>query len=164
MKNHFLAYLILCLPMLGISQTVIKVKEVTVNMSKGVNTGFETDIPATALKDVEKDWKRRLTSGSKAKMTETNGEIAVRGIENKDIAARPFNLYSILASTNDGVKLTVWFNYNDTTFFSAKSGKSETTAASAFVRDFAAAEYFLAIKTMHQKERDKLATTISSAL
>ena len=118
-------------------------------MSKGINTGLEAEIPATSIKDVERDWKRRLTTGSKAKLTETNGEIIVHGIDNKDISAKPFNLYSILTTNNDGVKLTVWFTNNDTVFFTSKP-------ASLLVHDFATAEYFLATKTMHQKERDKL--------
>ena len=149
MKIFFLPLLALALPLAGFSQTAIVVKEVSANMSKGINTGVEAEIPATSIKDVERDWKRRLTTGSKAKLTETNGEIIVRGIDNKDISAKPFNLYSILNTNNDGVKLTVWVTNNDTVFFTSKS-------ASLLVHDFATAEYFLATKTMYQKERDKL--------
>ena len=154
MKNLLVTCLTIVLPWLGFSQT-IQVREVNSNMSKGVHSGFETEIPATAVKDVERDLKRRLTAGSKAKLTEANGEIAVHGIDNKDISAKPFNLYSVITATNNGVKLTVWFTYNDTVFFT-KSGNSDATAASLFVHDFAAAEYFLAVKSMYQKEREKL--------
>ena len=156
MKNHLLILLLFIFPLAGFSQTSIKVKEAAATMSKGSNNGFEVEIPQSSAKEVERDWKRRLTAGSKAKLTETNGEIAMRGWEDKEIAQQLFNVYSIIASTESGVKLTVWFTYNDTTFFNTKSGKPEATAASRFVRDFAAAEYFLAIKSAHQKAREKL--------
>jgi hypothetical protein len=149
MKNALFAFLIFILPSVAFSQVSIQVKEVNTNMSKGINNGFEVEIPATAVKDVERDWKRRLTVGNKAKLAEANGEIAVHGIDNKDISPKLFNLYSVLVSNNDGVKLTAWFTYNDTTFFT-------TAAAKLFMHDFATAEYFLAVKSMHQKERDKL--------
>ena len=155
MKKLFFALLTFILPAVGFSQS-LTVNEVSANMSKGVNKGFEVEIPATAVKDVEKDWKRTLTTGSKAKLSEGNGEIVLRGGDNKNISSKPFTLYSILVSNNDGVKLTVWFTYDDTTFISPHSGKSEANAVSLFVHDFATAEYFLAIKSMYKKERDKL--------
>jgi hypothetical protein len=156
MKNFRFILLLFILPFLGFAQTAIKVKEVSLAMSKGTNNGFEVEIPQSSAKDVERDWKRRLSAGSKARLTETNGEIAMRGWEDKEISRQTFNLYSIISSTESGVKLTVWFTYNDTTFFTAKSGKADATAASRFVHDFGAAEYFLAIKNAHQKAREKL--------
>lgn len=156
MKNIHFLLLLLILPVAGFSQTSIKVKEGSAAMSKGSHNAFEAEIPQSNAKDIEHDWKRRLNAGSKAKLTETNGEIAVRGWEDKEITQNTFNVYSIVASTPTGVKITVWFTYNDTTFFSTSSGKQEATLASRFVRDFAAAEYYLTIKNLHQKERDKL--------
>lgn len=155
MKTIFVALLSMVLTTAGFSQA-IKVKEVTVNMSKGMNNGFEVDIPQAAAKDVEKDWKHRLTVGNKAKLAETNGEIGARGIDNKDIATQPFNAYCIVSSSTGGVKLIAWFTFNDTTFFATKSGRSEAIAASRFVRDFANAEYFITVKNTYEKEREKL--------
>jgi hypothetical protein len=149
MKSLFITGLFFGLAITCVAQVSIEVKEVSANMSKGVNKGFETEIPGTSIRDVERDWKRRLTVGSKAKLSEANGEITVHGIDNKDIAAKPFNVFGILIATNEGVKLTAWFTYNDTVFFTNPS-------ASLFVRDFARAEYYLAVKNLHQKERDKL--------
>ncbi len=156
MKNLSLILLLFSLPFAGFSQSSIKVKEALATMSKGNNNSFEVEIPQTSAKEIERDWKRRLTAGSKAKLTENNGEVAVHGWEDKEIAQQVFNVYSIIASTESGVKLTVWFTYNDTTYFTTKSGRTEAIAASRFVRDFAAAEYFLSIKVAHQKAREKL--------
>jgi len=156
MKNNLFIALIFILPYISNAQSSVKVKEVTLAMSKGTNNGFEVEIPQSNVKEVERDWKRRLTAGSKAKLTENNGEIAMHGWEDKEISQQTFNLYSIISSTETGVKLTVWFTYNDTTFFNTRSGKAEATAASRFVHDFGAAEYFLAIKNAHQKAREKL--------
>ncbi len=154
MKKLFAAIIILVLPSIIIAQNSVKVKAVTAKMSKGNNTGFEVEIPYASLKDVDKDWKHRLTAGSKAKQTEVNGEIAVRGIDNKLIAQKPYNAYCILTANDGGVKLNSWFTYNDTVYFAP--GKSETTAAERFVQDFANGEYFLAVKMNYKKERDKL--------
>ena len=156
MKNIFLILTLFILPMAGFSQSSVKVKEVSMAMSKGTNNGFEVEIPQSNAKDVAHDWKHRLMAGSKAKLTESNGEIAIRGWEDKEISQQLFNVYSIISSTADGVKLTVWFTYNDTTFFTTKSGKADATAASRFVHDFGAAEYFLSVKNAHQKAREKL--------
>ena len=156
MKNITVLLLLFALPVTSFSQSSVKVKEVTLAMSKGTNNGFEVEIPLSNAKEVARDWKRRLTAGSKAKLTETNGEIAMHGWEDKEITQNLFNLYSIISSTENGVKLTVWFTYNDTTFFTTKSGKADATAASRFVHDFGAAEYFLAVKNEHQKAREKL--------
>jgi len=156
MKNFQLIILLFIMPFWGEAQTAIKVKEVTLAMSKGTNNGFEVEIPQSSAKDVERDWKRRLNAGSKVRLTENNGEIAVRGWEDKEISQQTFNVYSIIASTESGVKITVWFTYNDTTFFTTKSGRVDATAASRFVHDFSAAEYFLAVKSAHQKAREKL--------
>ena len=156
MKNNLFIALIFILPFISNAQSSVKVKEVTLAMSKGTNNGFEVEIPQSNVKEVERDWKRRLTAGSKAKLTENNGEIAMHGWEDKEISQQTFNLYSIISSTETGVKLTVWFTYNDTTFFNTRSGKAEATAASRFVHDFGAAEYFLAIKNARQKAREKL--------
>ena len=155
MKSIFIVLLSFLFTSIGFSQA-IKVKEVTVNMSKGINNGFEVEIPQAAARDIEKDWKHRLTVGNKVKLFETNGEIGARGIDNKDISARPFNVYCIITSSTGGVKLIAWFTFDDTTFFATKSGRSEAIAASRFVRDFANAEYYITVKNTYEKEREKL--------
>ena len=154
MKNIFTAILTLLLPLLIVAQNSVSVKPTTAKMSKGTNPGFETEIPYANIKDVEKDWKHRLTAGSKVKQSEANGEIAVKGIDNKLVSSQPYNVYCILTATNTGVKLNAWFTYNDTVFFTP--GKSDNTAAQRFVQDFANGEYFLAVKASYKKERDKL--------
>jgi hypothetical protein len=94
--------------------------------------------------------------GNKAKISETNGEIVVRGVDDKDIAPMPFNVYCIVSSIASGVKMTVWFTYDDTTFFATRPGSSEALGASAFVRNFANGEYYITVRNIYQKEREKL--------
>jgi len=94
MKNITVLLLLFALPVTSFSQSSVKVKEVTLAMSKGTNNGFEVEIPLSNAKEVARDWKRRLTAGSKAKLTETNGEIAMHGWEDKEITQNLFNLYS----------------------------------------------------------------------
>jgi hypothetical protein len=155
MKSIFLALLSLVFTIAGFSQA-IKVTEATVNMGRGLNNGFVVEIPQAAVKDIERDWKHRITVGNKAKLTETNGEVVARGVDNKDIAGQLFNVYCVTTSTAGGVKFTAWFTFDDTIFFATKSGRSEANAASRFVRDFASAEYFITVKNTYEKEREKL--------
>ena len=156
MKSFLISFLVFVLPLFVLSQNPVSVKEVSLNMSKGVQHGFEVEIPYASAKEVKKDWKHRLTAGNKAKQSEGNGEVAIKGIDNKDIAGALFNVYAIVTATDHGVKLTAFFTYNDTTFFTTQSGKSEASAASKLVRDFGGAEYYLAVKSSYHTEREKL--------
>jgi len=154
MKNILLLWVVFILPLAGSSQRTVEVHGVTLKMSKGENPGFEAEIPSAGLKDVEKDWRHRLMAGNKARPSELNGEIAIRGIDNKDIAPKLFNAYAIITATTGGVKIDAFFTYDDTTFFTGAD--KEGAAASNLVRDFAGAEYYLAVKNTYTNERQKL--------
>ena len=68
-------------------------------MSKGTYPCFSAEIPRAKLKDVQKDWKKYISAGSKAKVLEANDEISIAGAINKNISSDPFNVYSRLLET-----------------------------------------------------------------
>ncbi|HWB62058.1 MAG TPA: hypothetical protein VG603_01015 [Chitinophagales bacterium] len=153
MRNFPAILFVLLLPVSLFSQKQVSVVIKTSAMSKGSQPAFEVDIPQTSLKDVERDWKKYLGVNTKAKVSETTGEILAKGASYPEISKAPFNIYSKVIATTEGVTLTAWFTPNDSIFFSKGS---EATAAQRFVRDFAVAEYYLAMRDQYQDERQKL--------
>jgi hypothetical protein len=156
MKQKTIAVVFAFLPFIIMAQKQINVAEGSYTMSTGVHNGFKTEIPQTAIKDVIRDWKKHLGVNGKGKISETNGEVSMKGAINNLISAKPFNIYSIASSSPAGVVLTVWFTPNDTVFLSKQKNSTEATAAQRFVRDFAAAEYYLAVRDELKHEREKL--------
>ncbi|MDB5281152.1 MAG: hypothetical protein JWO06_227 [Bacteroidota bacterium] len=156
MNRKITSLLLLLIPFIGFSQKQIAVEETSQSMSLGSHPGFKTEIPEGVFKEVERDWKKYLNSAGKGKMSDANGEIVVRGIDNKTISQSKFNIYSKLTATGTGVSLVAWFTTNDTVFFSKKPGGAEAADAQRYIRDFATAEYFLAIREAAKREKDKL--------
>ena len=159
MKNTF-SLLFFSSALFVSAQKQITVQQTVQAMSKGTQPCYITEVPQTGLKDLEKDWIRYLNATNrKGKVSNSGGEIMMRGADNKDVSGEIFNLYSKLVATPDGVGLTVWLTPNDTVFFNPQLDKAEDIAAHDYIRNFAVSEYYLAVKDELAKEKDNLERT-----
>lgn len=153
MKKQLLTLFIGLIALNLFAQKQITVNEGTYAMSKGVKAGFQTEIPQGALKDIEREWERYVSSTCKGHTGGNPVETLTKGAENKIIYPRAFNIYCKIVSTTGGVQLTAWFTEDDNEYFS--SGASGA-AAKRFVRDFAVAQYFLVVRSEYKDQRNKL--------
>jgi hypothetical protein len=138
------------------SQKEIKVEEAPRAMSKGTYNAFTVLIPQTTLKEAAKKWEKYFTDGSKEKPVEVNGEVSITANLVPNISPNPLIIYSKMLETVDGLQLAVWFTENDSAFISSQLNVEQGLAAQKFVRDFAVAQYKLAIKKDVEVEEDKL--------
>lgn len=138
------------------AQVKITAEEQSRPMSKGTYPSFLTDIPNAKLKTIEKEWSKYLTKGSKSKIEEVNGEWQIHGAVNKNIFPSPFNVYSKLLETKEGVRLTIWITQDDSVFISKDLNNDQDLAAKKYLTDFAADQYRDVVKDELDAEKDKL--------
>ena len=145
-------------PIAVFAQANIAVEESDRLFSKGTQPSFLVEIPENKLKDVERDWMKYLnTNSAKGFKPETvNGEIIMRGAQNKNVSPAPFVVYSKLLETAMGVRLTAWISENDSVFISKALGNDKDIAANKYVRDFAVQQYREVVKRELGREEDKL--------
>lgn len=117
---------------------------------------FATLIPQTNLQDAEKNWLKYIAGGSKGKAIVVNGDHLQTGVVNKNILANPFDIYSKLRETTEGVQLTVWFPENSAFFGSKEQGTGVNAAMEKYVRDFGVQEYKRAVQRELKAEQNKL--------
>ena len=154
MKSKIITLCCVALSATTFAQEKITVDESPQPMSKGTNPAYITEIPGAKLKDVQRDWKRYITSGSKGKVLEANDEISIIGAVNKNISLEPLNVYSHLIETTRGVKVTAWLNFKDSVYISRDLNGDKDLAAQKYIRDFGVQEYKGVVKTELQKQAD----------
>ncbi len=140
MRKFFL-FLFSALSLCISAQKPITIEESVRPMSKDSQPSFTVEIPEVTLADVEKDWLKYVSSKSKGKATVVNGENLQPAAINKNISPNPFNVYSKLLATSNGVTLTAWFTENDTDFISKANKNGSELAIEKYLRDFAAEQY-----------------------
>lgn len=138
------------------AQKNITVDEAPRPMSKDTQFSYLVEIPQAKVKQVEKDWLKYISIKSKGKATVVNGENLQTEAVYKNISPNPFNVYSKLVETTDGVNLTVWLTDNNAAFISKTPNSIEDLAVQKYVRDFAVQEYKLAVQDELETERKKL--------
>jgi hypothetical protein len=138
------------------AQKNITVDEAPRPMSKDTQFSYLVEIPQAKVKQVEKDWLKYISIKSKGKATVVNGENLQTEAVYKNISPNPFNVYSKLVETTDGVNLTVWLTDNNAAFISKTPNSIEDLAVQKYVRDFAVQEYKLAVEEELKMERNKL--------
>lgn len=140
----------------GFAQKSISVDAVPQATSKDAQFSFVVEIPQTTQKDVEKDWLRYVADGSKGKSDAVDNIYHQSDAFHSNISAYPFDVYSKLRETSDGVRLTAWFTQNNAAFISQDSNNGQHLAAQKFLRDFAVQEYREAVQNELNVEQDKL--------
>jgi len=155
MKRTLLGFM-LFVSVIATAQKPIVVTEDTFAMSKGVQPGFQVEIPQVTLIEVEKHWLKYVSNGSKGKSLNLNGENLQTGAVNANISAKPFNVYSKLLETIEAVRITAWFTENDTVFLSKQLNNDQDLAVQKYMRDFAVAEYQAVVKDELKAEESKL--------
>lgn len=156
MKSKIITLCCLAMSISVFAQEKITVDESPQPMSKGTYPAYITEIPGAKLKDVERDWKRYITSGSKGRVLEANDEISIIGAVNKNISQEPFNVYSHILETTTGVKLTAWLTFKDSVYISKDLNTDKDLAAQKYIRDFGVQEYKLVVKGELQKQNEML--------
>lgn len=146
----FIALVILSLN--GFSQNPIAVNVSPAPVSMDTQSSFVVLIPQAVLKDVKRDWLKYMNYGSPGKATEMNGENLQTGVVNKNISAAPFNIYSKLTETTEGVRLLVWL---DERSISTQPSRAQHLALQKYVYDFAVQQYRLAVQKELKTEQAK---------
>lgn len=144
--------------MVAFAQKTITVDVIPQPAGNNAQTVFSTDIPQANLKDVKKDWMKYISKDSKGNPKEENGEYIQYRAAYKNISPRPFDVYSKLTETSEGVRLTAWFTQNGRVFLSKESYSSDNMAVQKYLRDFAVEQYRNAVQSELKMEQDKLST------
>jgi hypothetical protein len=133
---------------------VVGISPKTAGGDKQIN--FQVDIPQTTIKYVEKDWLKLLSKGSKGKATIVDGEYVQPAAVNGSISAIPFNVYTKLVETFEGVQMTVWLTQNKVAFISTDPLSPDNQAVQKFIRDFAVLKYQQAVERELVAEKSTL--------
>lgn len=149
-QKNLALLMIMILPMLLLAQTEVIFDEAPRPFTLGTQNSFQFDLKSLKSSGVEKDWMNYLKIGSKNKAQSLNGEVVMLGAVNTNISLYPFNVYSKLLETTEGVRMTVWFALNDTTYIAKDSISDQNLAAQKYLRDFAVTQ----IKKVAQLEVD----------
>lgn len=136
-KTFFILLLMIISSFLD-AQSPIQVSVFPAPVSMDTQRSFVVVIPQTVSKAVEPDWINYLSKKSKGKSSNSNGEIIQLGVVHPNISASPFNVFSKLMDTNDGVRLLVWL---DDRSLSTTSNSAQHLAIQKYVHDFAVMEY-----------------------
>lgn len=138
------------------AQTPITVTETAQPMCKDTQqVSFATVIPQTNLKEAEKNWLKYLSNGSKGKAVVVNGDNLQTGAVNKNISANPFDVYSKLRETTEGVLLTVWFPENSPVFTTKQQNTGVNQAMEKYIHDFGVQEYKRVVQRELKAEQEK---------
>lgn len=154
--RKIIAPVFVCFCLFGFAQKPIVIDHAVRLMSKDTQPSYQFEISQTTLKDVEKDWLKYLNTGSKGKASSVNGENLQPAAVNSNISTKPFNVYSKVLETSEGIRITAWFTENDTVFFSKTLNAEQDLAIQKYLRDFAVAEYKAAVSAELKAEQDKL--------
>lgn len=158
MKNlkQFVFVSLSILSLTAFSQKQITVIETAQPMCKDTQqVSFATVIPQTNLKESEKNWLKYLSNGSKGKAVIVNGDNLQTGVVNKNISVNPFDVYSKLRETNEGVQLTVWFPENSAVFTSKEQNTGVNQAMEKYIHDFGVQEYKRVVQRELKAEQEK---------
>lgn len=139
------------------AQTQITVTQTQQPMqSDPQQVSFATSIPQSNLKEASKNWQKYLSDGAKGKRVVVNGDNLQTGAVNKNISSNPFDVYSKLRETNEGVLLTVWFPQNSSLFTAKEQLTGVNQGMNKYIRDFAVQEYKRVVQIELKREQDKL--------
>jgi len=130
---------------------VVNVSPAPVSMD--TQHSFVVIIPQTELKEVKKEWLQYLSKGSKGSASETNGENLQTGVVNGNVSAAPFNVFSRLIETNEGVRLNAWLDERSIT---RTPNSGIHLAMQKYVYDFAVQQYKDALQKDLKEAESKL--------
>jgi chromosome segregation ATPase len=122
------------------------------NLQFGSSTmpGYSVVIPEADYKSVNKEWIKKLQSGTRSKVVEKGDEISIFGAKIKDISENPINVYSRMNEMNQGVGLRVAAELEKDKYAEDQSGIRE------YLFDFAKSQYLDIAKNQLDAEKKKL--------
>jgi len=118
-----------------LAQTKIKVIEVKAKMSQGVRNGLSVNIPVATDKSAEKSWKK-LMKGYNAKLSSSKGDLFADNALISSLSTNTVDVYTKIIKTNEGVKVTFFFNLGGA-FLNSSEHSNMYPKAERIVYDFA---------------------------
>ncbi len=118
-------------------------------------SAFRVSIPQATLNDVKKDWLKYMSNNSKGKANEENGEFIQYRAVNKNISPKPFDIYSKLLETTQGVEIAVRLTQNNKSFVSKNINDGTDLAVKKYLHDFAVIQYRNAVQLELDREIEK---------
>ncbi len=140
------------------AQDTLHVSQEDKLMSKGTHTAFVVDIPQARVKDVVSAWKKYIKRGETKSSVESNddNEFQIIGTQIVNISPQPMNVYALIKEAEKAVRLTAFFTEDDSVFVSSKVSEEKAQAASMLMKDFARAQYRLAVERELDNENKEL--------
>jgi chromosome segregation ATPase len=122
------------------------------NLQFGSSTmpGYSVVIPEADYKTANREWVKKLQSGTRSKVVEKGDEISIFGAKMKDISENPVNVYSKMNEMNQGVGLRVAVELEKDKYAEDQSGIRE------YLFDFAKGQYLDIAKNQLDTEKKKL--------
>lgn len=139
-----------------LAQKEVKVTSVVKTMSYGITPGFMVNIPEAKLKEITPQVKKYLEEGSKARAKETDGEMVIYGAVNKNFSSKPYNAYTKMLETTDGIELTLFVTEDSITFISDSSEADKVAAIKKSLYDFAINSYKGNVEKQLKAETEKV--------
>lgn len=99
-----------------VAQERIIVRQVTHQMSKGEQPGYEVNIPEANLASVKKEWMRYLEKNTKGDAVQKGHEIVLEHIVKEDISPDTTTIYSMILLGDDQLELHAFYEINDKFF------------------------------------------------
>jgi hypothetical protein len=140
------------------AQDSLHVTEAPMLMTKGTQNGYTVIIPQAKAKDIISTWKKYSKQGeSKSSIEEVEGEYKTSGTTMVNISPSPMTVYVQIKDMEKSVRLTAYFSEDDSNFISTASSPEKGKAAENYVRNYAQAQYRLAVERELGTENKKLA-------
>jgi hypothetical protein len=162
-SDFYLVIIFFLISFAASSQVVIEVKTTKAQMSKGNQPCYVVQIPQAELKTVQQNWIKKLQEGNKSKVKELNQELVFIGAAKPELIADSINIYSILIQADSAIALNVFVEI-DSAFFGPSEDKTLLANdkidndIKKYVRDFAVAQYRLAVEDELELEQKNLKT------
>lgn len=134
---------------------LITVEAVKSQMSKGLNSGFQVDIPEVTPDQIDKNLQSNIRNKTKSKVSKTNNEYFVQGTVLSSISDKPLDVYVVLTRLDSSTR-AVYFFEQDSAFISEEIDVNKTNLSKEYVRSFATSQYKEQTQNRIKGEKEKL--------
>jgi hypothetical protein len=122
-------------------QKPITVSEGIIFFNNAKCPGIVITIPEFNFEAAQKNWIKKLQSGTKSKVVTENKEMTICGAMNKNISPNPFNIYSKFENRDTVLLLMTAFEISKDKYIEKASGENEFTQVKLFLKEFAKEQY-----------------------
>ena len=156
-KKYFLLAPCLLIFACAEAQDSLYVTQEQKEMSHGIHNGYTVNVPQARLKDVVNAWKKYIRRGeTKSSVESNNDEYQITGTALVNITPQPMNVYAQIKEAEKFIRVTAYFTADDSIYLSSAVNPDQSEAASRMMKDFARAQYRLAVEHELDAETDNL--------